>query len=44
MKEKVTFTQIWRNDTKVRLLAGGMLADGMLLIVMTIMAAVVIVL
>jgi hypothetical protein len=42
MKEKVTFTEIWKNDTQVRVLAGGLLADGTLLIIMAVLAAFVI--
>jgi hypothetical protein len=44
MNEKVTFAEIWKNDSKVRTLAVGMMADGMLLIIMAILAAVAMVL
>jgi hypothetical protein len=42
MKEKVTFTDIWKADSQIRILAGGLLADGMLLIIMAVLAAFVI--
>ncbi len=32
MKEKITFTDIWKADSRMRILAGGLLADGMLLL------------
>ena len=44
MNKITTFTEIWKNDSQVRLLAGGMLADGLLLIVMSALAAVFILL
>jgi hypothetical protein len=37
MKERVTFTDIWKADSRIRILAGGLLADGMLL--MAVLAA-----
>jgi hypothetical protein len=42
MKEKVTFADIWKTDGQVRALAGGLLADGMLLIIMAVLAAFVV--
>ena len=42
MKERVTFRDIWKNDAQVRGLAGGLLADGMLLVIMAVLAAFVI--
>lgn len=34
MKARITFNEIWKIDNKVRLLAGGMLADGIVLLVL----------
>lgn len=42
MKEKITFTEIWKNDIRLRLLAGGMLADGILLCCIAVLTAIVI--
>ena len=39
MEKKMNFSQIWKADAGVRLLASGMAADGMLLII-TVLAAV----
>ena len=42
MDKKVKFDYIWKHDARVRLLASGMIADGMLLII-AVAAAIVIV-
>lgn len=39
MEKRMNFSQIWKADVGVRLLAGGMAADGMLLII-TVLTAV----
>jgi hypothetical protein len=44
MKARVTFKEIWDTDAKIRLLAGGMLADGMLMFVIAVLAVAFIVL
>ena len=40
MEKRMNFSQIWKADTGLRLLASGMAADGMLLII-TVLVAVV---
>ena len=39
MEKKINFSQIWKADASVRLLASGIIADGMLLL-LTALAAV----
>lgn len=39
MDKKIKFNEIWKTDARVRLLASGMIADGMLFIIACIAVA-----
>lgn len=41
MEQKINFGQIWKRDSRIRLLTGGMIADGLLLAALIIVGVII---